>query len=263
MLKRLIGEKSRSRGWSIINPPCSVKAYIFNILPSIYLPIDYNEGSCAIEMWLHVLIFSDWLSLPPGGDDCSTLSWLPLHPHWVLGLLPAVWLPSGRICGRPPSSSLCCSSFPSQNQGGTERRRSQEEGQESWVGCRAAPVNLHLTLLHHGLHVRGLPIPFLGKGQFDLFYQMRPFLLEKNGAFCIFHSTRTLYIPHQMSHTSTQPGHFKPIYIYVFLHLCSTLWGDTHVGAACSTGVHQTLFQFRKKEKIHDKTEHFCFLHWD
>ncbi len=100
-------------------------------------------------------------NLPPGGDDGPTLSRLPLRPHRVLGLPPAVRLPSGRIRGRPPPSSRrCCPIFTPQNQGGAERRRSQEEGQESRVRRRAAPAKLHLTRPHRGLHMVGLPIPF-------------------------------------------------------------------------------------------------------
>lgn len=216
-----------------------------------------NTGSCGTEvhdMPLLLLLPSYWHPLASGGDDRSTLSRLPLRPHWILGLLPAVRLPSGWIWGRPPSSSRCRPILTSQNQGGAERRCSQEEGQESRVGRSAAPVNLHLTLRHHGLHVMGLPIPFQGKRQFDVLPNET---LSIRAKWCFLH-----FPQHKDSvNTTAQPGHFKP---KVFMCSCTsasvlnTVWRSTCrscmglrstlvSGVSGFLQVHQTLFQFRKK----------------
>lgn len=75
------------------------------------------------------------LCLSSGGDDCSSLSRLPLRPHRVLGLLPVLRLPGGRIWGRPPPSCPRRGSrLTSEVQGGAERRNPQKEGEESRVG---------------------------------------------------------------------------------------------------------------------------------
>lgn len=130
------------------------------------------------------LTSSNWHHLPSGGDDRPTLSRLPLRSHWVLGLPSAVRLPSGWIWGGPSSSSRLCPIFTSQNQGGAEWRYPQEEGQESRVGRQAENCIMASTWWD---------LPFLSRERGSLmFNQMRPFLLEQNGAFCILHRTRTL-----------------------------------------------------------------------
>lgn len=157
-----------------------------------------------------------------GGDDRPTLSWLPLHPHWVLDLPPAVRIASGCVWGGPPSRSPhCCFNLPSENQGGAERRRPQEEGQESRVGHRAAPVKLHLT--HpYGLNMMGLPIPSKGKGQFDADVWWDPFYQRKMVLSTFLHSTRTLDT--LWCSTSNVSRQLEPIYSCAceHLHLCST-----------------------------------------
>ena len=162
------------------------------------------------------LISSGWPLSPSGGDDCPALSRLPLRPHRVLGLPPAVRLPSGWIWGRPPSCSRRCPIFTSEKQGGAERRLSQEEGQESRVGRRAALVKLHPARPHHGLHMTGLPIPFQGKGQFDVLPNET---LSIRAIWCFLHFTQ-----HEDSvNTTANVSHFNPTWTFeTYLFMC--LW---------------------------------------
>ena len=188
------------------------------------------------------LISSDWLHLPPGGDDRPTLSWLPLRPHRVLGLPPAVRLPSGWLWGRPPSRSRRRSIFTPQNQGGAERRRSQEEGQESRVGRRrrrAAPVKLRLTRPRHGLHMMGAPIPLQGKGQFELLPNET---LSIRAKWCFRHFTQ-----HEDSvNTTANVSHLKPTWTFstcsflcLWTSVLNTVWWSTCSSCMglCSTSV--------------------------
>lgn len=119
-----------------------------------------TEVSCCFKYHKIRLISFNRHHLPvlPGGDDRPALSRLSLLPHWVLGLPSAVRLPSGGLWGWP-SSSRRRPILTAQNQGGAERRCSQEEGKESRVGRRSELVKLHLTR-PHGLRMMAFPIPF-------------------------------------------------------------------------------------------------------
>lgn len=181
--------------------------YIFTILPSVH--ICNTQVFTLLKLWICyykiLLLSSDWHYLPSDCDDRPTLSRLPFRSHWVLGLPPAVRLSSGWIWGRPSCSR--CPIFTSQNQGGAERWCTQEEGQESWVGCRVARVKLHLTRPHHGLHVMGLPIPFQGKGQLDVLPNETLSIRVK---WCFLHFTQ-----HEDSvNTMANVSHFNPTWTF-------------------------------------------------
>lgn len=119
---------------------------------------------------------------PSGGDDGSSLPRLPLLPHRVLGLLPVVRLPSGRIRGRPPPSSRSRRRprLTPEVQGGAERRHPQEEGEESRVG---PPESVRRRLRHRGVSGTGPSIPLRRKGQFDV---------SPNETFALFSQSRTV-----------------------------------------------------------------------
>lgn len=185
------------------------------------------------------LISSDRPLFPSGGDDCPTLSRLPLRPHRVLGLPPAVRLPSGWIWGRPPSRSRRRPIFTSEKQGGAERRGSQEEGQESRVGRRAALVKLHPTRPHHGLHMTELPIPFQGKGQFDVL-PSETLSIRAKMVLSAFYTARGLCKYHSKCFTLQPNLDIWNLFIYVFVNICAQhLCGDPRVGAAWASVPHQ------------------------
>lgn len=137
------------------------------------------------------------LFLPSDCDDSQTLPRLALRPHRILGLLRAFWLRPRWIGGRPPPPSRR-PSYACQNQGGAGRRRSQEEGEESWVV---------LTLHHDGVSL--IPVP----GKEGFFTLLSKETLSIRGAFCSFPQDNKDSVCIQTKKTkqtanilSTQPG---------------------------------------------------------
>lgn len=154
------------------------------------------------------------LTSPPssGCDDCPALSRLALRPHRILGLLPAFRLPTGWIRGGPPSPRRC-PILPSQNQGGAERRCSQEKSEKSWVGMALGPGKSASDSPPRRPPRDGVSHSFSrGRGNLT---SLPKETLSIRGAFCVFSTGQGLCI---YTETKTQQlfSHFNPTWKFKF-----------------------------------------------